>query len=89
LKSFHLWIFNDFLNRNRLDKLGRSCHGNKKGGELKILGFLSSNFMKLCRNIHRSVWQLLRGWNKFLLAYLVPLDVDVVPMKFYQFLLVE
>jgi hypothetical protein len=23
------------------------------------LGFLSSNFMKLCRNIHRSVWQLL------------------------------
>ena len=21
--------------------------------------FLSSNFMKLCRNIHRSVWQLL------------------------------
>jgi hypothetical protein len=25
----------------------------------KIIGFLSSNFMKLCRNIHRSVWQLL------------------------------
>jgi hypothetical protein len=25
----------------------------------KNVGFLSSNFMKLCRNIHRSVWQLL------------------------------
>jgi hypothetical protein len=24
-------------------------------------GFLSSNFMKLCRNIHCSVWQLLGG----------------------------
>jgi hypothetical protein len=32
----------------------------KKGG-LKKFGFLSSNIMKLCRNIHRSVWQLLRG----------------------------
>jgi hypothetical protein len=26
---------------------------------LIVFGFLSSNFMKLCRNIHRSVWQLL------------------------------
>ena len=24
--------------------------------------------MKLCRNIHRSVWQHLRGWNKFKMA---------------------
>jgi hypothetical protein len=31
----------------------------KKGGFKKKIGFLSSNFMKLCRNIHRSVWQLL------------------------------
>ena len=50
-------------NRNRLDKLCRSCHGNKKGGISKFFGFLSSNFMKLCRNIHRSVWQLLEGWK--------------------------
>jgi hypothetical protein len=28
----------------------------KKGGTLKKIGFLSSNFMNLCRNIHRSVW---------------------------------
>jgi cytochrome c553 len=51
-------------NRNRLDKLCRSCHGNKQGGISKNLGFLSSNFMKLCRNIHRSVWQLLGGVEK-------------------------
>jgi hypothetical protein len=31
----------------------------QKRGDLKKCGFLSSNFMKLCRNIHRSVWQLL------------------------------
>jgi hypothetical protein len=42
-----------------LDKLCRSCHGNTKGGIQTFLGFLSSNFMKICRNIHRSVWQLL------------------------------
>ena len=46
-------------NRNRLDKLCRSCHGNEKGGIKKKIGFLSSNFIKLCRNIHRSVWKLL------------------------------
>jgi hypothetical protein len=38
----------------------RSCHGNKKGGFNFFWGFFSSNFIKLCRNIHRSVWQLLR-----------------------------
>jgi hypothetical protein len=31
----------------------------KKGGLKKKFGFLTSNFMKLCRNIHRSVWKLL------------------------------
>jgi hypothetical protein len=36
-----------------LDKLCRSCHGNKKGGISNFFGFLSSNFMTLCRNIHR------------------------------------
>jgi hypothetical protein len=31
-----------------------------KKGELKhFFGFLSSSFIKLCRNIHCSVWQLL------------------------------
>jgi hypothetical protein len=34
-------------------------HGNKKGRIKKKLGFLSLNFIKLCRNIHRKVWQLL------------------------------
>jgi hypothetical protein len=29
-----------------------------------VFGFLSSNFMKFCRNIHPSVWQLL-GLKKF------------------------
>jgi hypothetical protein len=52
-----------------LDKLCRSCHGNKKGGIQIVFGFLSSNFMKLCRNIHRSVWQLLEGWKKFKMAF--------------------
>jgi hypothetical protein len=33
----------------------------KRGGDLKKFGFLSSNFMNICRNIHRSVWQLLGG----------------------------
>ena len=33
----------------------------QKRGIKNIFGFLSSNFMKLCRNIHRSVWQLLGG----------------------------
>jgi hypothetical protein len=31
----------------------------KRGDFEKMFGSLSSNFMKLCRNIHRSVWQLL------------------------------
>jgi hypothetical protein len=31
----------------------------QKSGDLKKIEFLSSNFMKLCRNIHRSVWQIL------------------------------
>jgi hypothetical protein len=78
--------------------------------------------MKLCKNIHCSVWQLL-GLNKFKMAaiamvelkktiksppilfpwqlwqfvqpipifwaYLVPLDVDVVPTRFHQFLFGE
>ena len=34
----------------------------KKGGILKIFWFLSSNFMKHYRNIHRSVWKLLACW---------------------------
>jgi hypothetical protein len=33
----------------------------KKGEFKNKFGFLSSNFMKICRNIHRSVWQLLEG----------------------------
>ena len=42
----------------------------QKRGDLKKIGFLSSNFMKLCRNIHCSVWQLLGegGLNKFQMA---------------------
>jgi cytochrome c553 len=42
-----------------LYKLCRSCHGHKKEGILKKIGFISSNFIKFYRNIHRSVWQLL------------------------------
>jgi hypothetical protein len=44
----------------------------KKEGFKKIFGFLSSNFMELCRNIHHSVWQLLgvehfqNGFHQFL-----------------------
>ena len=40
----------------------------QKRGDLKKFGFLSSNFMKLCRNIHRRMWQLLGGWKKFEMA---------------------
>jgi hypothetical protein len=79
------------------------------------------NFLKLCRNIHRSVWHLLgveqiqngshchgnQGAKnvkftpnftnfcslsnrfRFFWAYLVPLDVDVVPTRFHQFLFGE
>jgi hypothetical protein len=36
----------------------------QKKRDLKKIGFLSSNFMKLCRNIHRSFWRL----NKFKMA---------------------
>jgi hypothetical protein len=46
-----------------VDKLFHSCHGNKKGGIKTFFGFLSSSFIKLCRNIHCSVWQLLGGWK--------------------------
>jgi hypothetical protein len=45
----------------------RSCHRNKKGGIKKKFGFLSSNFMKLCKNIHQCVaafW----GLKKFKMA---------------------
>jgi hypothetical protein len=67
----------------------------KKEGLKKKMGFLSSNFIKICSNIHRSVRQLLAIVAKFVqpipifLAYLVPLDVDVVPIKFHQFLFGE
>jgi hypothetical protein len=37
----------------------------QKRGDKKKFGFLSSNFMKLCRNTHHSVWQLLGGFEKF------------------------
>jgi hypothetical protein len=33
-----------------------------------IFGFLSSSFMKHCRNIHCSMWKLLRGWKQFNMA---------------------
>jgi hypothetical protein len=33
----------------------------KKDGIKNYFRFLSSNFMTLCGNIHRSVWQLIRG----------------------------
>jgi hypothetical protein len=40
----------------------------QKKGDLKKIGFLSSNFMQLCRNIHRSVWQLLGGLKNLKMA---------------------
>jgi hypothetical protein len=40
----------------------------QKRGDLIFFRFLSSNFMKLCRNIHRSVWQLFAGVEKFKMA---------------------
>jgi hypothetical protein len=40
----------------------------QKRGDLNIFGFLSSNFMNLCRNFHRSVWQLLEVLQKFKMA---------------------
>jgi hypothetical protein len=36
----------------------------QKRGIQKKIGFLSSNFMKICKNIHRSVWQLFGGVEK-------------------------
>jgi hypothetical protein len=39
--------------------MATSAIGNKKGGIPKKIGFLSSSFMNLCKNIHHSVWQLL------------------------------
>jgi hypothetical protein len=49
-----------------LDKFAAVAIETKKGDSKKI-GILSSNFMKLCRNIHRSVWQLL-GFKKCKMA---------------------
>jgi hypothetical protein len=40
-----------------------------KKGDLKKIGFLSSNFMKLCRNNHRSV-SILK--NQLYMAYDIP-----------------
>jgi hypothetical protein len=37
-------------------------------GIRQFFGFLSSNFMKLCRNIHHSVWQLLGVEKKIKMA---------------------
>ena len=72
-------------NRNRLDKLCCSCHRNKKGGIKIFFGFLSSNFMKLCRNIHHSVWQLLGGLNKFkMVAIAMVTKVQNIKLKPYS-----
>jgi hypothetical protein len=38
---------------------------------LPIFGFLSSNFMKICRNIHCSVWQLLEVEKKFKMMWML------------------
>jgi hypothetical protein len=58
-------------NRNPLGKLCRSCHENKKRGDLIFFWFLSSNFINRCRNIHRSVWQLLGGGWKHSKAMII------------------
>jgi hypothetical protein len=50
----------------------------QKGGIKKKYGFLSSNFIILCMNIHRSVWQIL-GLTKFKMA-VVPM---VTKMQFF------
>jgi ABC-type ATPase involved in cell division len=47
--------------RNRWTNFAAVAMETKKGEFNFFSGFLSSNFMKLCRNIHRGVWQLLRG----------------------------
>jgi hypothetical protein len=41
-----------------LDKLCRSCHGNKKGGIKKNVGFLSSNFVGISTVVCGSFWGL-------------------------------
>jgi hypothetical protein len=49
------------------DFFGLSLPWKQKRGDLIFFLFFSSNFMKLCKNIHCSVWQLL-GLNKFKMA---------------------
>jgi hypothetical protein len=48
--------------KNKMESIGQTLlqlPWKQKKGITKFVGFLSSNFMKLCRNIHRSVRQLL------------------------------
>jgi cellobiose-specific phosphotransferase system component IIC len=47
----------------------------------KKFGFLSSNFMKLCRNILCSVWQILGGLKKFKMA-----AIAMVPTPLFWYL---
>jgi hypothetical protein len=52
---------------------GGHCHGNQGAKNFQF----TPNFTKFCKPI------------PIFLAYLIPLDVDVVPIKFHQFLFGE
>jgi hypothetical protein len=73
----------------RVDKIqnGRYCYGNQGA---KIVKFIPS-FKKLHGNVSRHMQICIRivFTIPMFLAYLVPLDVGVVPIKFHQFLFGE
>jgi hypothetical protein len=55
----------------------------QKKGDLKFFGFLSSNFMKICRNIHHSVWQIFFwGLKKFKMAAVAKYKNPLIWAKF-------
>jgi hypothetical protein len=67
-----------------LDKLCRSCHGNKKGGIKNNFGFLSSNFMNFV-GISTVVCVSFWGLKKFKMAAIAMVTkvADVTPPHYF------
>jgi hypothetical protein len=93
LKSFHFWIFNNLYWRpfwfcstpQELSHYGGYSYKIAWSLMKGIQQFLKSPFFYF----HGNCSKVCPTDSDFFLAYLVPLDVDVVPIKFHQFLFGE
>jgi hypothetical protein len=93
LKSFHFWIFNNlywrpfwfFSTPQELSHYGGYSYKIAWSLMKGIQQFLKSPFFYF----HGNCSKVCPTDSDFFLAYLVPLDVDVVPIKFHQFLFGE